>query len=96
MAIQGKLARLGRDFKARLAYYRALYADPRTPWLARALLWLAIGYTLMPFDLIPDFLPVVGHLDDLIVVPALLLFALSLIPAEVKQQHERALLGGTA
>lgn len=94
MSAKVRLAELGRGLKARVAYYRALYRDPRTPWPARALLWLAIGYTLMPFDLIPDFLPVIGHLDDLVIVPSLLLLALILIPAEVKREHERRLSGG--
>lgn len=96
MSTKARLAELGKDLKARVAYYRALYGDPRTPWTARVLLWLAIGYTLLPVDLIPDFIPVVGHLDDLIIVPALLLIALRLIPAEVKQEHAREILGRTS
>lgn len=93
MSTKARLAELGRDVKARVVYYRALYRDPRTPRLARALLWIAIGYTLMPFDLIPDFIPVVGHLDDLVIVPALLLLALSLIPSDVKKEHAHEILG---
>ena len=96
MTTRARLAELGRQLKDRIAYYRALYGDPRTPWLARALLWLAIGYTLLPFDLIPDFIPVVGHLDDLVIVPALLFLALSLIPAEVKREHEGKMCGRTS
>ena len=92
---RSKLAELAAQLKARVNYYRAIYRDPRTPWPARALLWLAIGYTLMPFDLIPDFLPVVGHLDDAIIVPALVLLALKLVPAKVKEHH-RYLLARSA
>jgi uncharacterized membrane protein YkvA (DUF1232 family) len=86
-----RLADLGRALQSRVAYYRALYRDPRTPFLARLLLWLAVGYALMPFDLIPDFIPVLGHVDDLIIVPALVLLALRLIPEEVKEEHARRL-----
>lgn len=86
-----KFAELGRGLKSRVTYYRALYRDPRTPFLARALLWLAIGYALLPFDLIPDFIPVLGHLDDLVVVPALILLAMKRVPPEVKQEHARRL-----
>lgn len=85
------LSEVGRQLRARLAYYRALYGDPRTPWLAKALLWCAIGYTLLPFDLIPDFLPVIGHLDDLVIVPVLVVLALRTVPLEVQQAH-RSLL----
>ena len=78
-----KLKALGRGLKREVAVYRLVLRDPRTPRLARALLWLATGYALLPFDLIPDFIPVVGHLDDLVVVPALLLLALRLVPRGV-------------
>lgn len=69
--------------KQELLFYRALQQHPRTPKLAKALLWLAIAYVLMPFDLIPDFLPIIGQLDELVIVPLLLLFALKLTPASV-------------
>jgi uncharacterized membrane protein YkvA (DUF1232 family) len=78
-----QLRALARSFKRELAVYRQVYKDPRTPLVAKVLLGLAIGYALLPFDLIPDFLPVIGHVDDLIIVPGLVLLALRLIPSEV-------------
>lgn len=47
------------------------------------MLGLAIGYLLLPFDLIPDFIPVIGHLDDVIIVPGLIYLALKMIPNEI-------------
>ena len=57
--------------------------DPRTPWYARVLALAVIAYALSPIDLIPDFIPVLGYLDDLILVPAGIALVIRLIPAEV-------------
>lgn len=67
---------------------RALLKDKRVPMISRVLLGLAIGYAFMPFDLIPDFIPVVGHLDDVIIIPALIYLALKFIPKEVYQEYK--------
>jgi uncharacterized membrane protein YkvA (DUF1232 family) len=89
---KSEIRALAKCLKARLNYYRAVYADSRTPLLAKVLLWSALGYAAMPFDIIPDFLPVVGHLDDLVVIPLLLYFALKLVPPEVLAAHRMQLL----
>jgi uncharacterized membrane protein YkvA (DUF1232 family) len=70
-------------FREQLAVYRRALQDARTPWAAKVLLGAAIAYVLSPIDLIPDFIPVLGHLDDLLVVPLLVWLALRLIPAAV-------------
>jgi uncharacterized membrane protein YkvA (DUF1232 family) len=65
-----------------IALYYA-YRDPRTPWYARLVAALVVGYAFSPIDLIPDFIPVVGYLDDLVIVPLGIVVALRLIPADV-------------
>jgi uncharacterized membrane protein YkvA (DUF1232 family) len=69
---------------------RAVYLaskDPRVPWHARALAMCVLAYLFSPIDLIPDFIPIVGHLDDIIVVPAGLWLVIRLIPSEVMAEH---------
>jgi uncharacterized membrane protein YkvA (DUF1232 family) len=57
--------------------------DPRTPWYAKALIFFVVAHTFSPIDLIPDFIPVLGYLDDLIVTPLGLMLAIRLIPPGV-------------
>ncbi|MFA4945677.1 MAG: DUF1232 domain-containing protein [Lentisphaeria bacterium] len=71
------------QIRRHLDLYRLALRDPRTPWLPRLLLILALAYLASPIDLLPDFIPVLGQLDDLLLVPALVWLALRLIPAAV-------------
>ncbi|GAB4457259.1 MAG: hypothetical protein Kow0070_08930 [Anaerolineales bacterium] len=57
--------------------------DPRTPWYAKALIFLVVAHTFSPIDLIPDFIPLLGYLDDLLITPGGLWLAIRLIPPEV-------------
>lgn len=59
---------------------------PRTPWYAKALAYLIIGYALSPIDLIPDFIPVVGYLDDFIIVPAGIALLIKVIPRDILEE----------
>ena len=59
------------------------YKDPRVPLYARIFAACVVGYAFSPIDLIPDFIPVLGYLDDLIIVPAGIVLALKMIPASV-------------
>jgi uncharacterized membrane protein YkvA (DUF1232 family) len=59
------------------------YKDPRTPWHARLVAALVVAYAFSPLDLIPDPIPVLGYLDDLILLPLGIALAIRLIPAEV-------------
>lgn len=56
---------------------------PRTPWLAKALGLFVVAYALSPIDLIPDFVPVLGYVDDVLLLPALIWVAIRLLPADV-------------
>ena len=63
--------------------------DPRTPWYARALIFFVVAHTFSPIDLIPDFIPVLGYLDDLIITPGGLGLAVRMIPPEVLEEARK-------
>ena len=85
--MKNRMTRLVRTFRNEIGVYRAVMTDPRCPRMARWLLGGAIAYALSPIDLIPDFIPVLGYLDDLLVIPLLVWLALRLIPAALIAEH---------
>src|SRR3712207_4800823 len=64
--------------------------DPRTPWYAKAFALLIAAYALSPIDLIPDFIPVLGYLDEVILLPLAILLAVRPVPAGVMAEHRAA------
>ncbi len=78
-----KLKQFAGTIKQELEFYRMVSKHPNTPLSSKMLLGLAIAYLLLPFDLIPDFIPLLGQLDDLVIVPLLIYMALKLTPEEV-------------
>jgi uncharacterized membrane protein YkvA (DUF1232 family) len=85
-----KLRAVSQRFKRELTVYQCVLRDPRTPKGAKVLLGLAIGYLLSPFDLIPDFIPVLGHLDDVIIIPLLVGLACTMVPQQVMEDCRRS------
>src|SRR5512136_2599131 len=59
------------------------YRDPRVPWPAKLFAACVVGYAFSPIDMIPDFIPVLGYLDDIVIVPLGIALALKMIPADV-------------
>ena len=74
-------------FKQEIKFYKAVLKDPRTPKLSKLFLGLAVAYAVNPIDLIPDFIPVIGQLDDVIIIPLLIFIAVKLIPKELIKEH---------
>lgn len=81
--VHGRLKPRARRFKAEAFALYLAARDPRTPWYARLLVAGIVAYALSPIDLIPDFVPVLGYLDDLILVPLGIALALKLVPRHV-------------
>ena len=94
MQILSSLKKKAKELKqfTLVAYYAA--RDPRTPFLVRLLALLVAAYALSPIDLIPDFIPVLGYLDDIVLVPLGLALVIRLLPAPVlasaREQAQRA------
>ena len=83
----GRSKEMARLFKRELTIYQRVLKDERSPARAKLFLALAIGYLCMPFDLIPDFIPVIGHLDDAVIIPALVFVAIRFVPREILSEH---------
>jgi uncharacterized membrane protein YkvA (DUF1232 family) len=80
-----------RDLKREVYTLYFAMRDPRVPWYAKALAACVVGYALSPIDLIPDFIPVLGYLDELLLIPLGVLAVRTMIPAGVRAEcRERA------
>jgi len=88
-----RLRRWARTLKRDVIALGLAARDPRVPWYAKATAACVVAYALSPIDLIPDFIPVLGYLDDLILVPAGILLAVKLVPpalmAELRAEAAR-------
>ena len=78
-SLKSKAGKLKREI---FALYLAA-RDPRTPWYAKAVAALVVAYALSPIDLIPDFIPILGYIDDLLLLPLGIWFVLTMIPPEI-------------
>lgn len=81
-----KLKAMAKKLKSNLLAMYLAYRDPRVPLFAKAFTICVVAYAFSPIDLIPDFIPVLGYLDDLIIVPLGVYIALKLLPREVLEQ----------
>ena len=80
-----RLKQKSRHLKIEIYALYLAYRDPRVPWYAKAFVALVVGYAFSPIDLIPDFIPVLGYLDDLILIPLGVAVALKMIPEKVME-----------
>ena len=92
MKILQKLKQKVKQLKAEIQVLSIAYTDARTPWTAKLLIGLTVGYLLSPIDLVPDFIPVLGILDDLILVPLLITASIKLIPPIVLEDARKTAL----
>ncbi len=89
--MMGTVRRIVNGLKGRIRLYRLVLKHPGTPLLARLLLAAAVAYLLSPLDLLPDWIPVLGYADDVLIVGGLVALAIALVPREVVAEcRERA------
>lgn len=85
MMLEG-LKTKAKEIKKELVALSLAYRHPSVPWHAKLFMAIVIGYALSPIDLIPDFIPILGYLDDLILIPLGIKIALKMIPDHVMKQ----------
>jgi len=85
--MRGRLRDWARTIKRDVHALYLASRDPRVPWYAKAMAIVVAGYALSPVDLIPDFIPVLGYLDDVIIVPLGILLVVRQIPPEIMAEH---------
>ncbi|MEZ5899677.1 MAG: DUF1232 domain-containing protein [Hyphomicrobiaceae bacterium] len=90
-----KLRAFAKSLKSEIAVLASALRDPRTPFAARFLGVAVVAYALSPIDLIPDFIPVIGFLDELILLPLALWAIRRMIPSEVMAEHRAKITPGT-
>ncbi|QNB44963.1 DUF1232 domain-containing protein [Thermanaerosceptrum fracticalcis] len=88
-SLLSKLKRQSRILKKQVYTLFFAYKDPRVPWYARVFIACVVAYAFSPIDFIPDFVPVLGYLDDLILIPLGVSLALKLIPVEVMEDAQK-------
>jgi uncharacterized membrane protein YkvA (DUF1232 family) len=87
-----RLLRWARSIKRDVIALYFAGRDPRVPWYAKAVAAAVAAYALSPIDLIPDFIPVLGYLDDLVILPLGIILAVKLIAPEIMSEHRAAAL----
>lgn len=83
MSFVERLKRWARRLKVEVHALYLAYKDPRVPWYARAFAAVVVGYAFSPIDLIPDPIPILGYLDDLVLIPLGIALAIRMIPPQV-------------
>lgn len=83
-----KIRRMFKRLKGEARIYYSLFKDERTPKISKLLIVAAVAYLVWPFDLIPDFIPFAGQLDEVVIIPLLFYLATYFIPKEVVDEYK--------
>ncbi len=86
-----KLKTVAKRIKREVKIYQLVIKDRETPKIAKVFLGFAIAYTVCPIDIIPDFIPVIGYLDDILILALLFSIAFRFIPPHIIEKHRKEL-----
>lgn len=89
MVVIEKLKIKASNLKKEISAIYYAYQNPSTGIVTKIVIVIALGYALSPIDLIPDFIPIIGYLDDLIIIPALIALSLKLLPEEILDESRK-------
>ncbi|MFH1238132.1 MAG: DUF1232 domain-containing protein [archaeon] len=81
------MKKIAKKIKTEIKVYKGVLNDKRTPKLEKILLGAGIAYSLSPIDIIPDFIPILGYVDDIILVPLLIFIGLKFIPRKIIKKY---------
>lgn len=89
MRLIKKLKLKAKNLKKEVTVIYYAYQNPKTAILPKIIIFIALGYALSPIDLIPDFIPILGYLDDIIIIPALFALSIKLIPIDILDESRK-------
>jgi len=95
LSLVAKLRARARQLKTEVFALYLAARHPRTPWYAKLFMLAVVAYALSPIDLIPDFIPVIGYLDDIVLLPIGILLAVKMVPAGVMSECRTRALAET-
>ena len=81
-----ELKKKAKEIKKNIVVLYIAFKKKETPWYAKVMAGITIGYALSPIDLIPDFIPVLGYLDDIVILPLLIVLSIKLIPRSIIEE----------
>jgi len=90
--IIGKMKEKAKKLEGEITAIYYAYQNPKVKLLPKIIIIFTVGYTLSPIDLIPDFIPILGYLDDLIIIPALIALSIKLIPKHIMDESRKKAL----
>ncbi len=92
MSSSGSLIDFTHKIRNEIKIYMKVLKDKRTPRLGKIFLGAGVAYSLSPIDIIPDFIPILGHVDDILIVPLLIFIGLKFIPKNIIEEYRKDML----